>query len=262
MIGGIAVIGITLLVLGAWVSRGQIRDAIEALSRPELPSPIGYSPTVEAATTTSNPNTKPTAPTKPVVVPTPAAKALNLAVSFMLQAPKQNWVQPYEDACEEASALMLDGYFDKRSKAYEPDEALALIDALVAWEDKTFGHNQHTDANETARILREYFGYKKVEVRAIKTAEDIKTVLDKGLPVLAPSHGKALLNPNFKNGGPEYHMVVIKGYTKEGDWITNDPGTRKGADYIYPKQRLLDAIHDYDAEDMRDGRKVIIIVTP
>ena len=109
--------------------------------------------------------------------------------------------------------------------------------------------------------IQEYFGYRRALVREA-TESSIKSALTNGYPVIVPAYGKALLNPNFRNGGPEYHMLVIKGWTKDGKWITNDPGTRRGPDYIYGKQLLLDAIHDFNAEDMTLGRKVMIVLLP
>ena len=94
------------------------------------------------------------------------------------------------------------------------------------------------------------------------TDANIKTALNKGYPVILPAHGKELLNPNFRNGGPEYHMLVIKGYKADGSWIVNDPGTRNGPDYIYPHDRLLIANHDFNATDMKLGAKVMIVVYP
>jgi hypothetical protein len=57
-------------------------------------------------------------------------------------------------------------------------------------------------------------------------------------------------------------MLVIKGYKADGSWITNDPGTHNGPDYVYPHDRLLNAIHDFKAGDMVDGDKVMVVVFP
>lgn len=250
---GTAVIVFAAIFLGAWLSRSAIRELWFDFTRPSVPAAVAYKP---APTSTG-------AIAKPVIEQqNPLPESVNLAVPFMLQAPLQNWVQPYEDACEEASALMLDGFYDGRIKNFEPNEALGMIDKLVAWEDKTFGYNQHTDVDDVVTILKKYFGHKNVVIRDFKTADDLKKVLANGFPVIVPAHGKSLQNPNFKNGGPEYHMLVVKGYTKDGSWITNDPGTRRGADYVYPRQILMDAVHDYDPRDMKLGRKVMIVVIP
>ncbi len=56
-------------------------------------------------------------------------------------------------------------------------------------------------------------------------------------------------------------MLVIKGYTADGKFITNDPGTRRGADFLYSAATLLNANHDWRADGKVDrGRKVVLIV--
>lgn len=264
--------GLVLLAIGGWMARGQIRDAWTALNRPRVPEATPFQPVVTSTAPTPAAPTPPTkaptklAPTKTAATstsptPTPALKAeVNLKVPFLLQAPKQNWVQPYEDACEEASLIMVDAYYDGRTSNFGPDEGIRVIDEVVAFENETYGYNKDTTAAEVANTAKVFYGRNATIMDA--TESNIKKMLNQGYPVIAPAHGKALLNPNFRNGGPEYHMLVIKGYNKDGSWITNDPGTRNGPDYVYPKQRLLDAIHDFDPDDMRDGRKVIIVVTP
>lgn len=258
---------ITLVVIagGLWFGRGMIRETFQAWTRPAVPPAIEYvpQPTTTKPTPTPAPSQTPLAPTEPVKPPTTQAlpAEINLAVPFLLQAPKQNWVQPFEDACEEASLLMVDGYYKGRKTGWTPDQGVKDILDVVAFEDQTYGYNKDTTSNDVAHTAQVYFSYPGATVMDA-TEATIKKMLAKGYPIIAPAYGKALLNPNFRNGGPEYHMLVIKGYKKDGSWITNDPGTRNGTDYVYPKQRLLDAIHDFNATDMKLGRKVIIVVTP
>lgn len=247
----------------AYTLRGNLRDLAYQLSRPSLPAAVSYDPstsTAQAATTT--PSVKPE--TKPATVPTPSQTVpaeINLSVPFLLQAPKQNWVQPFEDACEEASLIMVDAYYDGRKTAFGPDEGIAAILEVVAYEDETYGYNKDTTSEDVMNTAKNFYLRDNVEILDA-TEANIKAALAKGYPVIAPAHGKSLKNPNFRNGGPEYHMLVIKGYTKDGRWITNDPGTRNGADYLYGKQLLLDAIHDFNATDMKLGRKVVIVIKP
>lgn len=260
----LALAGVVVVLLGTgWFARGAIRDVWYNVTRPSVPEAVAYSPVA-----TSPSEQKPSAPapvkptsTKPAPAPVPVAKiSVNLAVPFLLQAPNQNWVQPYEDACEEASLVMVDAYYDGRTKTFGADEALKALDALFVFEDETYGYNKDTTSADVANTAKVYFHRQSSIVEA--TEANIKKALNEGHPVIAPAHGKELGNPNFRNGGPEYHMLVIKGYTKDGSWITNDPGTRNGPDYVYGKQVLLNAIHDFDPRDMRTGRKVVIIVTP
>jgi len=254
---------VTVLIAGmvgmAYLLRGNMRESAYKLTRPSLPEAVSYIPPTSTAQATTIaqaiPSSKPAATsTKPL-----APAEINLDVPFLLQAPKQNWVQPFEDACEEASLIMVDAYYRGRKTAFSPDEGIKAILDVVAYEDEVYGYNKDATADEVKNTALDYF--KRPRAKVVEaTEEQIKKALANGYPVIAPAYGKGLQNPNFRNGGPEYHMLVIKGYTKDGQWITNDPGTRRGADYLYPKQRLLDAIHDFDQEDMKRGRKVVIIV--
>ena len=59
-------------------------------------------------------------------------------------------------------------------------------------------------------------------------------------------------------------MLVVTGYDAEKkEFITNDPGTRKGAGYRYPEQVLFDAIREYPTGKhvpITINRKAMIIV--
>jgi len=251
----LALAAVVVVLLGAgWLARGVIRDAWYNATRPSVPEAVAYTPPVPAPV-------KPTS-TKPLPPPPSITQvSVNLAVPWLLQAPKQNWVQPFEDACEEASLLMLDAYYRGRGRGWTADEGIKDILDVVAFEDETYGYNKDTAAADVANTAKMKFGYKNTVVMDA-TEANIKRMLNEKRPVIVPAYGKALNNPNFRNGGPDYHMLVIKGYNKDGSWITNDPGTRRGADYVYGKQLLLNAIHDFDPRDMRAGRKVMIVVTP
>jgi hypothetical protein len=257
--------GALIVVAGGYLLRGQAREAWQELNRPEVPVAVGHQPTPTPSIPTTGtaqaapaPTPKPTTPALSNGLP----KEVNLAVPFLLQAPKQNWDQPFGDACEEASEIMLDAFYDGRVKDYGADEGENVILDVVAFEDATYGHNKDTTSEEVVRTLREHFGYSRVSIKPIASADDIRRELAAGRPVIVPAYGKALLNPNFRNGGPVYHMLVIKGYRTDGSWITNDPGTRRGKDYVYPEKRLMDAIHDFNGGDLPNGKKVMITVTP
>ena len=71
--------------------------------------------------------------------------------------------------------------------------------------------------------------------------------------------GKALPNPYFRNGGPVYHALIIRGYTADA-FITNDPGTRSGENFLYAYDTLLHAIHDWNHGNVKDGKRVVLVV--
>jgi hypothetical protein len=106
--------------------------------------------------------------------------------------------------------------------------------------------------------MENFLKMKHLKVVAVDSLDDVRAEIAAGHPVLLPTYGRALFNPNFRNGGPNYHMLVAKGYTSM-TIITNDPGTRLGADYAYKNDVLWKAIHDYNGGDELNGAKVMIV---
>lgn len=183
----------------------------------------------------------------------------NLAIPFTSQAPSKNWGLPYAEFCEEASALMAASYINGWTIP-TVDFAEQKLNEIKDFEEQRFGYYKDTTAEETAIILREFYHLNKVQVLYDPTINDIKKAIADGKAVMAPMAGRLLGNPYFQSPGPIYHMLVIKGYTKEGNIITNDPGTRRGADFIYSPSVIMNAIHDWNKGDVESGRKVVIIV--
>lgn len=196
----------------------------------------------------------------PVASSSPVAAAVNLDVPFTSQAPFKIWDEDHEEFCEEAAALMAASYVKGDNSITDPAIADAKLYDIKAWEMATFGYFKDTTAAETARILKEYLGISKTEIVSNPSINDIKSLLNQGRVVLVPSAGRLLGNPNFSGQGPLYHMVVVKGYTKTGQFITNDAGTRKGADYIYETSVIMNAMHDWNGGDVLNGTKVVIVV--
>jgi len=198
---------------------------------------------------------------KEIIIP----ETLNLEVPFICQAPLGDWGSPFKDACEEAVVLMIHYYFFTPSfskagqgKLIEPKAAAKEIKDLVEFETKLFGFYESITAEQTAQLIRDYYGY-KAEVIYDISEEDIKKELVKGNPVIVPAAGRMLKNPYFTPPGPLYHMLVIKGYAAD-DFIVNDAGTKRGADYTYSYSVLEKSIHDWNNGDVENGRRVMITV--
>lgn len=185
--------------------------------------------------------------------------AINLAVPFTVQAPYANWDEVHQEFCEEASILMAVSYI----KGWDiPSSEIAdqKMFEIKTFEEQYFGYYKDTTVEETATILKEFYGIGDVKVVYDPTVKDIKEALSENKAVIVPAAGRQLGNPYFRRPGPLYHMLVIKGYTKEGNFITNDPGTRRGADFIYSPNVLMNAIHDWNGGNVDFGRKVMIVV--
>lgn len=296
----VAVVGVLLALGGgaAYASRGYWRPVVEAWQAPSIPEPTAYRPVATSslpvrATTTPTTQPKPTPkptptqtqptstkPTKPVPTqPTPTTppkesssytnpfefvgerpKEVNLAVPFLSQAPKQNWDMPYQEACEEASLLMTRVFLQGKTSDFTPDEGDRLILDLVDYETRA-GDPADVTLGRIAEIAEARYGLHTV-IQSLTSIDQLKNAVANGYPVIIPASGKALKNPNFRNGGPPYHMLVVKGYLADGRIITNDPGTRKGKNYIYGSSLLFDAIHDWNGGDVPQGAKIVLVLMP
>lgn len=233
----------------------------------ELPVEQPY----EAASTTLPANEpalqEPVSPPSPAVLPlvpppTPGgalAGEVNLAIPFTSQAPHANWDEFHQEFCEEASLLMAASYI-RGEAIVGPEDADQKMFAIKAFEEVRFGYWKDTTAEETAVILREHYGIAQVSVVYDPTIAQIRETVAQGKAVVLPAAGRQLGNPYFTQPGPLYHMLVVKGYTKDGRFITNDPGTRRGADYLYDANILWNAIHDWNGGDVTNGKKVMIVV--
>ena len=276
-------VGVVLVLLagGAYASRGTWRPLVEGLQQPAIPVATPYRPATSSvsvspvATSSIDVPVAPSRiPTSTPSTPTPALPTLvdpfvfegarpvemNLAVPFMLQAPKQNWDMPYQEACEEASLLMVRGFLQGKTTDFGADEADRQIIDLVAYEESK-GDAPDVTLRRLSEIAEAKFGYRPV-VKRVTSIDDVKNAIANGYPVIVPASGKALQNPNFRNGGPPYHMVVAKGYLADGRIVTNDPGTRKGKNYLYSASLFFNAIHDWNDGDVPNGEKIILVLVP
>ena len=194
-------------------------------------------------------------------MPEALPEEINMAVPFVSQAPYRVWDHLHNESCEEASLIMLDAFY-KNKKSLSKEEAELAIQNLIKWEKEKYGYFEDTTSEQGVETLEEFFKLSGAKVVYDIAIDDIKKELAAGRPVVAPAAGKLLKNPYFRNGGPLYHMLIIKGYTKDGRFITNDPGTnRLGADFTYKMDALYNAIHDWREDgDILKGRKAMIVI--
>lgn len=167
-------------------------------------------------------------------------------VPFVAQAPFGDWGDPrQQDGCEEISALMAMAW--AKGESLSRRQALERLFAISAYEETTYGSYHDTSAKDTVqRIFQEYLEYLNVEVIERVTVEAIKRELMLGNLVITPMDGQLLNNPYYSPPGPERHMVVVIGYDPASDeFITNDPGTRRGEGYRYDASDFVRAIRDY-----------------
>lgn len=198
---------------------------------------------------------------------------VNLDVPFVSQAPFASWDNLHNEACEEASILSVVSYLENQilSKS-EIDEK---IYQMVDWQMANFGGHFDLTANKTKVLVKEFYNNKySVTINYDFSMDDIKRELAHNNPVIVPLSGRTIGNPYFRQPGPVYHMLVIRGYDdNSGEFITNDVGTNKeGENFRYPYDTFFDSIHDMpkweqnkdlldaDPNMIFEGQKAMIII--
>lgn len=185
-------------------------------------------------------------------------------VPFTSQAPNGNWQdERQQDACEETAALMAVKW--ARGEKIDRQKIEKEIIAIAEFEKKKYKNFKDTSAFDTAeRIIKGYYGYKNIEVRENITASDIVNELVKNNLVIIPTNGRKLKNPYYTYPGPERHNLLIIGYDfSKKEFITNDPGTRRGKNYKYNEKIIEKAMRDYPTGyhlPIKELKKRIIII--
>ena len=184
-----------------------------------------------------------------------------LPVPFQPQAPFGDWREPWGEACEEA-ALALANRFAHHLETLTQAEMRDEILRLVEYQNEHYGDYKDSDAARTAGIGRAVYGI-EMEVNEVRDAGEVKEILKKENLVIAPMAGRLLKNPYFRQPGPWYHMIVVRGFDDEKqEFITNDVGTRRGEGFRYSYPVFWNALHDFPGEKemISQGEKKIIII--
>lgn len=166
-----------------------------------------------------------------------------IPVNFICQAPLQtekNW-ELHEESCEEAAVLQ--AYLYENNKAISKEQANEEILKMIDWQKRNFGTHKDLYADELKEFIIKYYNLQEDEVAIIFDAslEDIKKKISKNHPVIVPITGEILNNPYYPY--PGYHMLIVIGYS-EDRIITNDNGTRRGANYSYDNKIFEKAFRD------------------
>lgn len=234
---------------------------------------LGQGGSVQSQTvvTTSSPSTGATAPVptsvdqpKPTLTNQEISSSVNWPVAFASQAPLGNWDHPYDEACEEASMIGVWHYYNRQGLTNDIMDQ--KIQAVVAWQAAR-GYRVDLSASETMAVLRDYYGIKSHLVYEV-TVDRLKYELAQNHLILVPAAGRLLGNPNFQQPGPIYHMLILRGYNDQ-EFITNDPGTRRGDGFRYKYSTLINAVHDWNHQlgddgmadtEIAQGARVVVVV--
>ncbi len=182
---------------------------------------------------------------------------INLNVPFFPQAPDADWGMPWQEACEEAAVLLAYYYVTDQSPTKE--EFKSDVQKLVDWQIENYGDYEHTNIEQTVKMLKEVFKFSNFQVFSTPSVEELKQELSQGNVIVAPFAGRQLGNPFYSAEGPYYHMMVIKGYDEE-HFITNDVGTKRGENFIYPYETIMSAMHEWHDDNIELGTKKVIVL--
>ncbi len=207
------------------------------------------------------------------IAPMPASlrrelgQLIDYPVPFLSQAPFGDWAdERQQDGCEEASAIMAVAWARGKT-AISKEDGLKEILALSDYELEKYGEYRDVALEDALPwIYQDYLGFAGARSQTIKSADEIIEALYAGNILAIPMDGQKLGNPNFTAPGPERHMLVVRGYDPQKDeFITNDPGTRRGEAYRYKRELFYAAIRAYPTgyhEKIERIEKKMIMIKP
>ncbi|MBD3269901.1 hypothetical protein GF376_00045 [Candidatus Peregrinibacteria bacterium] len=186
-------------------------------------------------------------------------ESVQLEVPFIAQAPFGDWSPPFDEACEEASIIMVKFFLDnqKISKEIAENE----IVNFVGWQTEQ-GYSVDIRSDQMAEVSKNYYNINAQTFFGDNVSiAKIEQFIADGSPVILPVAGRMLGNPYYTGEGPPYHVLVVTGYDQE-NFVTNDPGTRRGESFSYDKDLLYNSIHDWTGakETIESGRKAMLIL--
>lgn len=183
-------------------------------------------------------------------------KNIELSVPYISQFPNGNSTNPWANACEEASAVMIEYYYQNIQNPSEP-EAIDKMQKIFEWENKSWGYNQDTTAEETKEFINAQTLF-NAKIKTNPTINDIKNELQNNRPVIAFVNQFKFYNETPSDSkGASLHVFVITGFDDEAEeFIINEPARDKKR---YSYQTLLNSLHDYNPEtEEADGDSVVL----
>lgn len=192
-------------------------------------------------------------------------KVIKYNVPFTPQAPTANWGDPrQQQGCEEASALMAIKWARGENISSLSQAEQDIID-ITNFAQKNYGEHRDLSAFDTTRLIKDYFQYEDISLEYDISIEDIISELRKGRLIVLHVNGRVLDNPYYTPPGPKEHVIVVTGFNEnKEEFITHDPGTKRGENFRYKFDTIKRSLRDYNTgldEPMTEERKAMISVS-
>lgn len=177
---------------------------------------------------------------------------VELPVPYASQAPYGQWQAPWNEACEETSASMIDAYYQE--KTLNTEENKKVVQIMIDWEKDNNLPQEDTDAKQTQQLIAGTTSF-TTEIKTNPTLQEIQDELIAERPVIALVNMYKLYNE--PNEGDSYHVLVITGFDDNKKvFLVNDPARTK-KEYSY--DTLLHALHDFNQTSKEaDGTPTVL----
>jgi len=175
-----------------------------------------------------------------------------LSVPFTPQAPEGNWGEPWDNACEETSMVMVESYY-RGNWNLGVEKSKKEIQNVLDQKNTLLGVSKDESSEAIVHLINQVYKRQAELVKNI-SVEKIKHEIDGGYPVIITFDARLVENPNFLSQ-ITYHAAVIVGYDDETqEFIVHDPGTSNGKQFRYGYQELLNANKHYTVRDTGEVR--------
>lgn len=176
-----------------------------------------------------------------------------LGVPFTSQAPEGKWMEPWDNACEETSMVMVEMYY-RGNWNLDISKSKKEIQYVLNQKESLYGISKDESPERIVEMIHNFYK-RDASLEKNITVEKIKHELDGGYPVIIPFDTRLVRNSNFIPPKPTYHVGVIIGYDDQTqEFVVHDPGTSDGKQFRYKYTELLNANKIYTVRDTGEVR--------
>ncbi len=183
----------------------------------------------------------------------------DLEVPFTSQSPDGNWSEPWQNACEETSILMVDNFYQDENLNIE-EEKKRILEILKTKKD-TVKVSKDESLTTISDLINSLDLNWTSSIKKNPTIDELLQELANNRPIIVPILAGEVPTPYYD--GVNYHVIVLVGYDQEkGVFKVNDPGTQYGENISYNYETLMNAIHDLNQKDYEAGEKRVLFTKP